>query len=329
LKILLTGATGFLGYRTLEKLVAYNWVTSVIANGRTLLPYRKNESKKVKYKLGSLENADFVDELVKGVEIIIHAASLSSPWGKRYEFNQANIVTQNNIINSAKKYNVNRIIYISSPSIYFDGTNRLLVKESEPLPKKFVNHYAGTKREAEILLEQSTIPYVILRPRALIGRGDSIIMPRLIRAQLEGKLRIIGNGKNLVDLTAVENVVDAIILSCLANSVALNQCYNITNDEPVVLWHSILYVLQQLNIPLIKYKIPYWLAIAFAHFLEKKSILSNYKEPALTAYSVGTLGLSFTLDITKAKQLLGYKPAMNTKEAIDEFVKWYMSYEKL
>jgi len=323
LNVLLTGGTGFLGYRTLEKLVTLDWVNKVIVNGRTLMPERKVYHQKVDYKLGSLENPIFVDELMNGVDLVIHAAALSSPWGKACEFNNANLLTQKNIIKSAKKYGIKRLIYISSPSIYFDGKSRYLVKESDPLPKHFINHYARTKREAEIVLEQSKIPHITLRPRALIGRGDSIIMPRLIRAHNQGKLRLIGDGKNRVDLTSVENVVDAILLSCQAGDEALNQAYNITNGEPVALWEYIEYVLNALNLSFEKKKIPYDLAYAIAFLLEKKSLLTNKKEPALTTYSVGNLGLSFTLDISKAKQLLGYQPNVNTRQAVDEFIKWY------
>jgi len=329
MRILLTGATGFLGYRTLEKLVSLDYITSIVATGRILPEYRKIESSKVVYKLGNLEDEHFVNSLFEGIDIIINTVSLSSPWGKASDFFLANIQTQSNIIQASKINGIKKIIYISSPSVYFDGTNKILLKESDTLPTKFINEYAKTKREAEIMLEQASIPFIILRPRALIGRGDSIIMPRLIKAYDEGKLKIIGNGDNVVDLTSVENVVEAIILSLNAKEVALNQIYNITNDEPVSLWKSVESVLNALEKPLSKSKIPYKIAYYFARFLEIKAKLNNNKEPTLTAYSVGTLGLSLTLDITKAKELLGYRPITTTQQSIDEFVKWYISNEKV
>ena len=329
MKILLTGATGFLGYRTLEKLVMLNYVSSIIATGRTLLPYRKINNSKIVYEFGSLEDNVFVEKLVIGVDIIINTASLSSPWGNPSDFKKANIDTQSNLIQAAKKYGVKKFIYISSPSVYFNGKNRNAVKESDPLPAKFVNEYAKTKRQAEILLENSQLPYVILRPRALIGRGDSVIMPRLIRAFDEGKLRIIGRGINVVDLTSVDNVVEAIHLSIHAKDDAVNQIYNITNDEPTVLWKSIQDVLSALNKPLNQKKIPYYIVFSYAKLVELKARILKKNEPTLTAYGVGTLALSFTLDITKAKTLLGYRPVISTKEAIDEFVKWYSSDENL
>merc|ERR1712127_815283 len=105
------------------------------------------------------------------------------------------------------------------------GINKFNISENDPLPKQFVNNYAKSKFEAEELLRASSIPYVIFRPRALIGRGDHVIMPRLINAFDKNKLKIIGNGENLVDLTPVSNVVDA-ILSSINNEKALNQTFN-------------------------------------------------------------------------------------------------------
>jgi nucleoside-diphosphate-sugar epimerase len=329
MRILLTGATGFLGYRTLERLVSLDYVTAVVATGRKLLPYRKIENCKVVYKFGNLEDEVFVNSLTNGIDVVINTASLSSPWGQASDFTLANIETQVNLMRAAKKNAVKKVIYISSPSVYFNGSNRFLIKESDPLPKRFINEYAKTKRQAEILLEQSSLPYIILRPRALIGRGDSIIMPRLIRANDEGKLRVIGNGDNVVDLTSVGNVVEAIVLSIHAKDEAMNQIYNISNDEPVLLWKSIESVFNSLGKPMNKSKVPYKLASFFARFLELKSSILNNKEPVLTVYGVGTLALSFTLDVTKAKQKLGYRPIITTQQSIDEFVNWYQSNEEM
>ena len=120
---------------------------------------------------------------------LIHAAALSSPWGKYEEFEKANLHTQQNLIASAKKNWLNKFVFISTPSMYFEMKDKFTVRESDPLPSKFINAYAETKRLAEIELEKSDIPYVILRPRALTGRGDTVIMPRLIRAFDEGRLK--------------------------------------------------------------------------------------------------------------------------------------------
>ncbi|UAM99212.1 NAD-dependent epimerase/dehydratase family protein [Polaribacter litorisediminis] len=326
--ILLTGATGFLGWRTLEVLVQDPTIKHITASGRTLKPTHTIRHEKVTYVLGDLENKSFVDELFEKIDCVIHAAALSSPWGDKKQFESANVKTQINLIENAKKHGVKRFIFISTPSLYFEYKDAFNVKEEDPLPKKFVNEYAKTKRKAELLLIDSGIPFIILRPRALIGRGDTVIMPRLIKANTEGKLKIIGNGKNMADLTSVENAANAIVLAVKAKGAAVNEIYHITNGKPIMLWKVIRDVLQQLGKkPPVK-KVPFKIVKTLAKLLELKSRITNSSEPTLTQYGVGTLAISMTLDISKAKNLLGYEPKVTTKEAIHEFVKWTQQDEQ-
>ena len=327
MKIVLTGATGFLGYRTLERLIQQDEIESIIATGRTLKPTHKVDHAKVTYKLGDLNNENFVNQLLQGATHLIHAAALSSPWGRYESFELANLQSQKALIAAAKVNNLKKYIFVSTPSMYFEMKDRFNVKESDQLPRKLINAYAETKRLAEIELENQDVPFVILRPRALTGRGDTVIMPRLIRAYDEGRLKIIGTGENIADLTSVANVADAIWLSLIAEGNALNETYNITNGEPVKLWESIADVLKKLGKePPVK-KVPMGIVTFIAGAMELKSKMTNMKEPALTKYGVGTLAKSLTMDITKARNLLKYEPLMNTNEAIDEFVNWYKENE--
>ena len=323
MRILLTGATGFLGYRTLEYLVGFNYINSIIATGRKLDPCRRINHKKIKYVLGDLTNSYFVNEITQNIDVIINTASLSSPWGSIKKFTRANILTQEHLIDSAIKQQIDRFIYISSPSIYYDGNDRFNVKEDDELPEKFINNYSKTKRAAEVLLENSKLNYIVLRPRAIIGRGDTVIMPRLIKANSLGKLKIIGDGNNKVDLTSVLNVAHAIELSIKAKQEACNQCYNVTNGEPIELWKYINKVFEKLNIKKIENKIGINSANLAALFFEFTSKYFTVNEPVLTSYSVGVLSKNLTLDISKAKSLLKYTPIINTDSSLDEFVKWY------
>ncbi|OJJ19350.1 hypothetical protein BKI52_21295 [marine bacterium AO1-C] len=325
MKILLTGATGFLGFRTLEALIEMPEVSTIIATGRILKPTHTVDHPKVNYQLGDLTNEAFAQKLVNQVDYIIHAAALSAPWGNYSAFEAANVHVQDNLIKAAQQNTIQRFVYISTPSIYYNGHHRLNVSEADALPTKFVNAYATTKRLAEIALEQSSLPYVILRPRALIGRGDTVIMPRVLRAYDAGRLKIIGNGQNLVDLTSVANVAEAIVLSLQVDDPGLNQVYNITNGKPVYLWKKIRLVLELMDKELPAKKIPYSLVSNIAQLMEWKAKLTNGQEPTLTKYGVGTLAKSFTLDISKAKRLLGYAPKVSTDEAIREFVAWYQN----
>ena len=259
MKILVTGATGFLGFRLIEKLNSLDYIDGIIATGREIRKTHYIESNKIKYILGDLSDNKFVNKITKEVEILINCASLSSPWGTYSDFEKANIDTQNNLIQASKISKIKKIIYISSPGIYYEFKDIIDVLENSPLPKKFVNHYAKTKFLAEELLKSSKIPYVIFRPRAIIGRGDHVIVPRLIKAYDDQKLKIVGDGKNLVDLTPVSNIVDAIILA-INNEEAINQTFNLSNGKPVKLWDVINYVLKKLNRKKVTKRIPYKIA---------------------------------------------------------------------
>lgn len=322
MKILVTGATGFLGSRIIEKFAAFPEVKNIVAAGRTIKSVHEFQHEKVNYVLGDLTDKNYVKSIVQGVDKVVNCASLSSPFGAYEDFRKANVDTQKILIKTCEDFNIQRFVYISTPGLYNDYCDRFDIKESDPLPSKLINNYAVTKLEAEKLLEKSSLSHVIIRPRALIGRGDTVIMPRLIRAFEEGRLRVIGDGKNRMDLTAVSNVADAVWLSLNTDEVNCGEVYNITNGEPVYLWNQIRYVLKGLGLELSDKKLSYKAAMRIGGIMEFFAKFTK-KEPTLMRYSVCTLANSLTLDISKAKTKLGYEPKLTTKQAIDEFLEWY------
>lgn len=323
--ILITGATGFLGGRLTERMSKEPSVQKITTTGRTLKPGNTCDSPKATYLLGDLSNETFVESLFQQhVDIVINCASISSPWGTYEEFYKANFLSQKWLVKHSTSQNIRRFIYIGTPSIYFDYTTRLGIAEEDYLPSKMVNHYAATKWEAEKYLSASDQEYVILRPRALIGAGDTVIMPRLIRSHKEGKLRIMGDGKNVADLTPVSNFIDAIWLAVNTAKENCNTDYNISNGDSQQLWPNIQKVLKTIGMHPMTKKTPYGVLYAVAWLMEKNAVLFNKgKEPVLTRYSVGILAKSFSFDISKAREKLGYEPKQTINEAIVEFADWY------
>jgi len=327
-KIVVTGASGFLGGRTLKDLKKRFPNATLLGTGRR--NHRQEEFRNVgcEFVSGDLTNKHFCVQLLKNVDVVIHCAALSSPWGKYETFYQSNVEATRNLLTIAQNEQAKKFIFIATPSIYFNYKERWDVKESDPLPDPIINHYASTKLEAEgmvLELNRPDFQTIALRPRAIIGAEDTVIMPRVLRAYHEGKLRVIGDGKNRVDLTAVVNVIEAINCCIDAPINAMGQSYNITNGEPIFLWEEINEMFRQLNLPPVTKKLSYGFASFVAKVSEKLAFLKGGKEPALTTYGIGILGLNFTMDITKAKKLLKFKPKSTTREAIEEFVNWYQT----
>ena len=258
--------------------------------------------------------------------MIFHCAALSSPWGKYDDFHQANVIGTQHVIKATPA--TARLIHVSSPSIYFDFTEKHQIKEQDNLPLKPVNNYIKSKRLAESLIDhafQSTnLEVITIRPRAIFGPYDRAILPRLLKAERKGVLPIIGSGENLIDITFVDNVVESLILAAQADRQFCGKKYNITNDEPQPLIKIITALYQALQKPLKVQYIPYSAAKKMAHFLEAIYRLPLIKqEPRLTAYSAGVLALGQTLNIDAAKQDLGYKPIVSIAEGIQHFATWH------
>lgn len=325
MNILVTGASGFLGGR-LSKYLAKSEKYTVIATSRSANRQTEFEAAGVTFYAGNPRQRDFIFPLLKNADAIVHCAALSSPWGKQSEFYAANYVLSQTLLDWCKEASVKRFVNIATPSIYFNFKDRMGIKESDPLPKKLVNHYAETKLAAEnyILSEhRKGIKTISLRPRAIIGAEDTVLFPRLMRAYEEGKLRIIGNGKNIADFTSVRNLIEAIICALNASDSALGETYNITDGQPMPMWTTINKLLQRLGREPLSKRVPYGIVSAYAQFAEWKSKVSSGKEPALVHYGVASLAKSVTLDISKAKQLLKYNPIVTTEETLEAFAQWY------
>ncbi|MBT3423492.1 MAG: NAD-dependent epimerase/dehydratase family protein [Bacteroidetes bacterium] len=324
MKILITGATGFLGGWVLEKLQMEFGYNQVVGTGRN--QSRADELIKQGYNIliGDLKDPDFVKNSFSNITHIVHCAAKSSPWGTYDSFYEDNVQTTINLLE--KILTIEKFIYISTPSVYFNFNDRLNIKESDPLPKKFVNHYATTKYLAEqkvLNFDKPDMMRVIIRPRAIVGARDTVIIPRVIRAYEAGRLKIIGNGKNICDFSSVKNIAQAVFLALTTENNINKKVFNITDDQPVALWPLLQSTLSKLGFSAKLKKINYKLVFTVAAISEFMSKYFSKKEPVLSRYGIGVLKYSLTLDITEAKKHLKYKPIVTTEKSIDEFVYYY------
>jgi nucleoside-diphosphate-sugar epimerase len=326
--ILITGATGFVGGRMLETFIQKFGNQQVIGTGRNDTMIKTWQEKGVMIEKGDLSDTVFTQSLFQknAIKTVIHVAAKSSPWGTYDSFYQSNVVATRNLLEAATATKVERLIYISTPSIYFNFKDRFGVKEDDPIDYEFVNTYTSTKYEAELLVrkfaKETDLFTVIFRPRAIVGRGDTVIIPRVLRAYELDKLRIVGNGKNMADFTSISNLCNAALLAMKADEKCNGEIFNITDGEPQNLWDFIRFLLKNMDLRSDLKQIPYPLAYSVAFLQEKfNAIFKPEVEPALTRYGIGILSKSLTMDISKARQLLGYEPIMTPKESILEFIK--------
>lgn len=326
MRYVVTGATGCLGLNLTRRLVQEGH--EVIAIGRNKQLGHILTGMGATFHALDLHERARLATTVRRADVIFHCAAFSSPWGKYKDFYQANVVGTQHVI--AVTPPGRRLVHVSTPSIYFDFTEKHDIKENSILPVRPANHYIKTKLLAEALVDkawqENKLNVITVRPRAIFGPYDRAILPRLLNAEKHGILPIVGTGDNVIDITYVDNVVDSLILAAQAKEQFCGKKYNITNDEPRSLISILSALYAALQRPLNVKCVPYSLAKSMAYILEKLHRLFLLKsEPRLTQYSAAVLALGQTLNIEAAKNDLGYRPKITLDEGMQLFAQWYQS----
>ncbi|MCH8619715.1 NAD(P)-dependent oxidoreductase [Undibacterium sp. TS12] len=331
MKILITGGTGFLGRHLVWHLAGQGH--EVIFTGRQQVLAQSiigkiktgsGDAEFVAMEHGGLQAQAILCRAAEGADAIIHSAALTSPWGAADLFERANIASTREVLAAAQVNRVNTLVHISSPSVYFDFKDQLDIPEAQPLPDG-VNAYARSKRVAEQLVQAANLPHrVILRPRAIFGPWDNALLPRLLRLIQYGRVPLMRQGQALLDMTYVENVVQAVMLS-LALSPApapTAQVFNISNGEPLAVAALFDRLAQEFGMTIKTVQRPYWLADLMARGLETLAQARPGWEPPFTRYSLATIAYSQTLDLRRARQVLGYQPAVSLADGIRRTAQW-------
>lgn len=325
-KALVTGATGFLGGHMTRLLLAQGW--QVTATGRNEQAGRQLAAAGARFIPIELRNREQVIEACREQQYVFHCAALSSPWGSYHDFLASNVEATRHVSDGCLRHGVQRLIHISTPSIYFDYRTRYGIRESDPLPRKPANHYAATKLMAEQLLQQAwqqqELPVVMLRPRAIFGPMDQTLFPRLLEANHKSGVPLLNGGQAEIDLTYVDNVLDAMLLAAFAPARVLGQAYNISNGEAMPFGMLLTRLFEQLGLPLRTRSVPVKAAYTAAGILETAyRLLPLSGEPLLTRYTVGSIAVPHTLDIQRAREELGYVPSVTVDEGLQRFARWW------
>ncbi len=318
MKVLVTGGGGFLGRYVVEQLVARG--DEVISFSRGTYPELAQLG--VQTIQGDLQDAEAIKKACVGVEIVFHTAARPGFWGTRASFYGPNVIGTENVIAACRANGVSRLVYTSSPSVIFDNTAQSGIDECHPYPQKYENFYSETKALGEQKVIQANGPDLLtcaLRPHLIFGPRDRHLLPRVIAAGRAGTLPQVGDGRNRVDLTYVQDAARAHLLAAdrlVPGSPVAGSVYFISQDEPVMLWPWLSALFAALNVPPIRLRVPLWTARTIGGVLEW--LYRTFKlpgEPRLTRFLASELALDHFYDISRAKRDFGYRPQIDMAEA--------------
>jgi len=326
-RILVTGYGGFLGSCICRQLVQLGYQVYGIA--RHVYPELREIG--VQTFVGDVTHIDQCRLAVKGMDGIIHTAALAGVWGKRSDFESVNVSATNNLLQVAHEFGVHAFVHCSSPSVTFDGKPQSGIDESVGYPKTWLCDYPRTKAIAEQLVLNSHDPQklwtIALRPHLIWGEGDPHLIPRLIRRCLEGRLRCVGDGSNLIDTVHVSNAAQAHVLALkrlLSNDThAAGRAYFISDNEPISCWMWISKILEAGGLEVPRKRISLANAYRIGTLLEVIYRVAHvHSEPPMTRFVALQLGVDHYFSTQSAQDRLEYKPAVDRQDELQKMSPW-------
>jgi len=317
-KVAVTGGGGFLGQRIVEMLREEGSEVVSISRGH----YPELEALGVECRRADLTNEAALATALAGADAVIHVAAKAGFWGKREDFMAANLRGTETLLAACAQHGIGRLVYTSSPSVCFDGRDHLRATNDLPRATRFLSPYPESKALAEqsvLAANSAQLSTVALRPHLIFGPRDPHIIPRLLERAAQGRLIRVGDGRNEVSLTHVDNAAWAHVCALRAlepNAACAGQAYFVGNREPVLLWDWIDGLLQALGYPAVQRRLPLGIARALGLACEAAWTLLPLKgEPPMTRFVALQLARSHSYDMGPVERDLGYEERLDMAAA--------------
>jgi len=315
-----------LGQYIVQQLLAGGHRVRVL--GRGTYPHLAQQG--VEIHQADLRDEEAVAKACVGQDVVFHTAAKAGVWGKWHEYHGINTLGTYHVIAGCRRAGVPRLVYTSSPSVTFAGTDQCGVDETAPYPDRWLAHYPHSKALAEqavLAAADDSLATCALRPHLIWGPRDSHLIPRLLDRARRGRLRIVGSGNNLIDMVYVENAATAHLLAAEAlarpNSPASGKAYFISQGQPVNCWEWIGEILALAGLEKPRKVVSAKAAYRVGAVLEGLwRVLPLPGEPPMTWFVAAQLSTSHYFDISAAQRDLNYTPTVSTEEGMQRLAEW-------
>lgn len=319
MKILVTGASGFLGSNLCKRLVddGHN-VRALIRNPGKPGLLKTNE---VELAVGDLRDFQSIQSAVKDIDIVYNIAAAWRNNLNKDELFETNVTGTGNILKAACHEGVKRLVHCSTIGVH---GSILEPPANEISPYSPRDDYQASKVAGEQLISEFNreykLPVVIFRPAAIYGPTDTRFL-KLFKAIKNRYFVMIGSGDVNHHLTYIDDLIDGILL-CGKKDQAIGNTYILASERPVTTNQLVSIISDILGVKTPRFSLPVLPVKYFAKFCEYIFTAIN-KNPPIYERRIDFFISNRDFDISKAKNELGFQPATDLRTGLRKTFEWY------
>ena len=326
MKILLTGANGFIGSFLTEKLVNKKYDVNCLVRSSSNIRWIANLN--IQFLYGDLNDKKTLRNAIRGVDIIYHLAGVTKA-GWKSEYENGNYTGTKNLVDTILESGtkLKRFVFAGTQAAYGPSDSLRPIDENKTrLP---LTDYGFSKLKAQQYVESKMdqIPVTIVVPPAVYGPRDNDVL-EFFKTVKMGIIPQLGGKDKYASIIHVDDLTDGIIQAAESKN-SIGQAYFLANPKPVA-WSEIARItLDQLGKRAIRINIPYALVSTIAAFTEIQSRITR-KPNILSRQKLIEMRQDFWIcSSQKAKKDFGFEPKINIEEGIKDTLAWYVAHNWL
>jgi predicted dehydrogenase/nucleoside-diphosphate-sugar epimerase len=320
-KVLVTGGTGFLGKKVIERLVADGYAVRVLA--RKLARVDPLVAHGAEVFWGDVADVDSFDAAFAGCDVVVHLAAGTS--GSEKDSDTATLQGTRNLLELCARHRPRKLVYISSCSVYgvAEARSGANITETSPLERhpERRGSYSASKQRAEQYVSEymqtGDVPVTILRPGTIYGQGGDVYTP-LMGFSAGSLYVVIGPGGFVLPFVHVESVADAIAQS-IEKPEANNEVFNVVDLEALTKREYMNRVIRKIDPRARVVYLPFPVLYGITWFQERVFALLKWR-PVLTRYRLSSSQAHVRYDSSKIIRRLGWRPRAPLAQRLDQLV---------
>lgn len=327
-KILVTGATGFMGHLLVQELISQGNSVRILVRDKASAEQLFGDTCEI--RVGDITKPETLSKICKNIDVVFHLAALmghDSPSVQAFtRFRLVNVQGTKNMVYQCKLEKIKRFIYISSTAAMGLAKQPIINEQSECNP---FTPYQVSKYESEQYLlqewQKNSFPVIILRPSMVYGpgfKGDFLTLAKLCKT---GFFPTIGKGKNLSPALFISDLIKGLLLFIEKGKVG--EIYLLSSEESYSLHEKASIIANCLNKKIIFIYTPKFIMILCSTVLEILFSCAK-KHPPVTRRNINSIVTDRIIDIKKAKRL-GFNPVVSLKEGLTKTIHYFLEQHYL